>query len=127
MKRDINKDFLPIFFGMICLAILFLGSDIQKHNAAESQKLPNQRYLCKPAQDPLMVYPPLIRIINNTFERTTYLRQDASGQQGVAQLLVADNGSKYPLHICVKTDVKMKQQGSSINRTLETVYDYNQD
>ena len=125
MKRDINKDFLPIFLGMICLAILFLGSDIQKHNAAESQNLPNQRYLCKPSQDPLMVYPSLIWIINNTFERTTYLRQSGYEQQDTARFLVADNGSKYPLHICVKTDVKMKKEGSSINRTLKTVYDYN--
>ena len=125
MKRDINKDFLPIFLGMICLAILFLGSDIQKYNTAESQKLPNQRYLCKPSQDPLMVSPSLIRTINNTFERTTYLRQNASEQQDIARFLVADNGSKYPLHICVKTDVKMQKEESSINRTLKTVYDYN--
>ena len=127
MKRGINKDFLPIFLGLICLAILFIGSDIQERNAAESQNLPNQRYLCKPSQDPLMLFPSLIRTINSTFERTTYLRQSESEQQDIARFLVVDNGSKYPLHICVKTDVKMKKEGSSINRTLKTVYDYNQD
>lgn len=127
MKRDINKDFLLILLGMICLAVLFIGSDIQKHSAAESQNLPNQRYLCKPWEDPLMVFPSLIRIINNTFERTTYLRQSGSEQQDTARILVVDNGSKYPLHICVKTDVKMKKEESSINRTLKAVYDYNQD
>ena len=125
MKRGINKDFLPIFLGLICLAILFIGSDIQERNAAESQNLPNQRYLCKPSQDPLMLFPSLIRTINSTFERTTYLRQSESEQQDIARFLVVDNGSKYPLHICVKTDVKMKKEESSINRTLKTVYDYN--
>ena len=125
MKRGINKDFLPILLGMICLAILFIGSDIQEHNAAQSQNLPNQRYLCKPSQDPLMVSPSLIRTINNTFEHTTYLRQSRSEQQDITRFLVTDNGAKYPLHICVKTDVKMKQEESSINRTLKTVYDYN--
>ena len=127
MKRSINKDFLPILLGMICLAVLFLGSDIQEHNAGESQNVPNQRYLCKPSQDPLMVSPSLIRTITNTFERTTYLRQSESEQQDIAQFLVTDNGSKYPLHICVKTDVKIKKDESSINRTLKAVYDYNQD
>ena len=87
MKRGINKDFLPILLGMIYLAILFIGSDIQEHNAAKSQNLPNQRYLCKPSQDPLMVSPSLIRIISNTFEHTTYLRQRGSGQQGIARFL----------------------------------------
>ncbi len=125
MKRGINKDFLPIFLGMICLAILFTGVNTQEYNAAESQNLPNQRYLCKPSQDPLMLFPSLIRTIDNTFERTTYLRQSGSEQQDIARFLVADNGSKYPLHIYVKTDVKMKKEGSSINRTVETVYGYN--
>ncbi len=125
MKRVVNKDFLPIFLGMICLAILFLGSDIQERNATKSQNLPNQRYLCKPSQDPLMVSPSLIRTINNTFERTIYLRQSRSEQQDIARFLVADNGSKYPLHICVKMDMKMKKEESAINRTVKTVYDYN--
>ena len=127
MNPAINKDFLPILLGIICLTILFIGTDIRGNNAAESQNLPNQRYLCKPWQDPLMLSPSLMRTINNTFERTTYLRQSESKQQDTARFLVADNGSKYPLHICVKTDVEMKQEESSINRTLKTVYDYNQD
>lgn len=127
VKLVVNKDFLPILLGMICLTILFIGNDIRENDAAKSQNLPNQRYLCKSWQDPLMVFPSLIRIINNTFERTTYLRQSESEQQDTAWFLVADNGSKYPLHICVKTDVQMKKDGSSINRKLKAVYDYNQD